>query len=298
MKAAPRGILPRLCVVVAEGVNMKNKIGVMAGLKENGHCFSQVRDFGLRCCQLVSWKPELWTARRAFEVRAESESAGVSMTALWAGWPGPARWNFTEGPTTLGIVPPALRAERVKALKSAGPFARDLGVPAVITHLGFIPENAPDPEFRAVVAAVREIAEHLGSVGLQFWFETGQETPVTMLRLMQEVGTANLGINLDPANLILYGRGNPVDALDVFGKHVRNVHAKDGLYPTDPMKLGREVKVGTGRVRWPEFVRRLGEIGFEGELIIEREISGEEQRRDIADTVAYLEGLLRSGDPH
>jgi len=80
----------------------------------------------------------------------------------------------------------------------------------------------------------------------------------------------------------------------VLGEYVRNVHAKDGLYPTDPMRLGSEVKVGQGRVRFPEFVKRLGEIGFKGEFIIEREISGEEQRRDIAATVEYLRGLLTS----
>ena len=107
-----------------------------------------------------------------------------------------------------------------------------------------------------------------------------------------QVGTGNLGVNLDPANLILYGKGNPIDALDVFGGHVRNVHAKDGMYPTDPMKLGREVKVGEGRVRFPEFVKRLGEVGFTGEFIIEREISGEQQKRDIADTVEYLKKLV------
>jgi sugar phosphate isomerase/epimerase len=165
-------------------------------------------------------------------------------------------------------------------------------VPAVITHLGFIPENPSDPEFPQVVEAVRDVALHLRSLGLEFWFETGQETPVTMLRLIQAVGTPNLGINLDPANLILYGKANPVDALDVFGAHVRNIHAKDAFYPTDPMKLGREVKVGTGRVRFPDFVRRLNEIGFTGEFIIEREISGEEQKKDIRETVAYLESLL------
>ncbi|MBN2584906.1 MAG: sugar phosphate isomerase/epimerase, partial [Planctomycetes bacterium] len=142
-------------------------------------------------------------------------------------------------------------------------------------------------------AAVREVAEFLKPLGMEFWFETGQETPVTMLRLIEAVGTGNLGVNLDPANLILYGRGNPIDALDVFGKYVRNVHAKDGLYPTDPMKLGTEVKVGQGRVRFPEFVARLREIGYTGEYIIEREISGEQQAKDIAETVDYLRTLLK-----
>ncbi len=78
----------------------------------------------------------------------------------------------------------------------------------------------------------------------------------------------------------------------MFGGYVRNVHAKDALYPTDPMKLGAEVKVGTGKVRFPEFIRRLDEIGFAGEFIIEREITGEQQAKDIRETVSYLEALL------
>lgn len=271
---------------------MANEIGVIAGLKAEGSSLQRVADFGLRVCQLSSWAPDLWTDRAASGVREESERLGVRITGLWAGWPGPKVWDFVEGPSTLGLVPAAYRSERVEALKSAGGFARLIGVPAVMTHLGFIPENASDPEFRDVADAVRDVAEHLGELGLDFWFETGQETPVTMLRLIRTVGTGNLGLNLDPANLILYGRGNPIDALDVFGEYVRNIHAKDGLYPTDPMKLGREVKVGQGRVRFPEFVKRLREIGFAGEFIIEREISGEEQRRDIAETVEYLRALL------
>ena len=113
-----------------------------------------------------------------------------------------------------------------------------------------------------------------------------------MLRLIHEVGTSNLGLNLDAANLILYGKANPIDALDVFGSYVRNVHVKDGLYPTDPMRLGAEVKVGEGKVRFPEFLGALNDLGYTGELIIEREISGEQQRRDIRDTVTYLKRLL------
>ncbi len=272
---------------------MANEIGVLAGLKAEGPSLQRVADFGLRVCQLSSWNQELWTDEAAGRVRGESERLKVRIAGLWAGWPGPKVWDFLKGPSTLGLVPAAYRKERVEALKRAGEFARRLGVPAVITHLGFIPENPSVPAFAEVADAVREVAEHLWKLGLEFWFETGQETPVTMLRLIERVGPEGLGVNLDPANLILYGKGNPIDALDVFGRHVRNIHAKDGMYPTDPMKLGRELKVGQGRVRFPEFVKRLKEIGFTGEFIIEREISGEEQRRDIADTVEYLRALLK-----
>ncbi len=271
---------------------MKNEIGVMAGLRPEGSSLAPVAEFGLKVCQLVSWNPDQDTEEAAKRVREESEKLGVRMSALWGGWPGPAKWNLIDGPTTLGIVPAEYREMRVAALKRAGEFASQVGLPAVITHLGFIPENPSDPVFSEMVETVRDIALSYKEKDIEFWFETGQETPVTMLRLIEQVGTGNLGVNLDPANLILYGKGNPIDALDVFGGHVRNVHAKDGMYPTDPMKLGREVKVGEGRVRFPEFVKRLGEVGFTGEFIIEREISGEQQKRDIADTVEYLKKLV------
>ena len=271
---------------------MANGIGVIAGLKPGGESLRKVAELGLGCCQLASWKPDIWTDEAASRVRAESEELGVRIAAFWSGYSGRKVWNLVEGPSTLGIVPEDMRAARVEELKRGGDFAKTLGAPATITHLGFIPEEPGDPRFEGVVKAVREIAAYLKQLGLEFWFETGQETPVTMLRLIEQVGTGNLGVNLDPANLILYGKGNPVDALDVFGRYVRNVHVKDGLYPTDPMKLGREVEVGEGRVRFPELVRRLSEVGFAGDYIIEREIGGEGQKEKIAATVEYLQGLL------
>ena len=269
-----------------------NRIGTLVSLRKDGPCFKELTEFGLRTCQLCTWSPDDWTPALAAQVRKEADAAGVNVTSLWAGWRGPGTWDFIHGPITLGLVPAAYRWERTQSMLKAGEFAAALGLKAVITHLGFIPENPADPAFAEIVATVRYIANDYSRRKLEFWFETGQETPVTLLRLIQQVGTGNLGINLDPANLILYGKGSPVDALDVFGAHVRNIHAKDGMYPTDPMKLGHEVKVGTGRVRFPEFVRRLHEVGFKGEYIIEREISGEQQRKDIAETVAYLDGLL------
>ena len=116
---------------------------------------------------------------------------------------------------------------------------------------------------------------------------------MVLLRVIEELGIGNFGINLDPANLILYGKGNPIDALDVFGQYVRNIHVKDGLYPTNGKELGREVQVGQGKVRFPEFMKRLLEIGFDGELIIEREIAeGEGQNHDIRETVANLQAWI------
>lgn len=264
------------------------EIGVINSLKNGGRCFDHVSQFGLHVCQLCSWDPSLATPEVAATAKAEAARAGVRVCAMWGGVPGPARWNFTEGPVTLGLVPPEHRRMRIDALKRWIDFSVWIGAPAVITHCGFIPENMTDPNYAPVVAAIREVAEYGKSKGIGFWFETGQETPVVLLRVIEEVGTGNLGINLDPANLILYGKGNPIDALDVIGPYVRNIHVKDGFYPTNGQNLGREVPVGQGRVRFPEFMRRLKEIGFTGELIIEREISGDQQVRDIRQCVADL----------
>ena len=272
---------------------MPNAIGVITSLPVEGPILAEVRDFGLKACQLSCWNLKAYTEDRVRVLRQELAETRIEVTSLWAGWPGPAVWDFVDGPRTLGIVPRRYRRRRVAALKQAADFAQATGIPAVVTHLGFIPENAADPAFAGVVETVKDVAVYCKERGLEFWFETGQETPVTMLRLITQVGTGNLGVNLDPANLILYGRASPVDSLDVFGSLVRGVHAKDGVYPTDPMKLGHEVKVGEGKVRFPELVRDLSALQYAGAYIIEREIRGDQQKRDIADTIRYLEGLLK-----
>jgi sugar phosphate isomerase/epimerase len=123
-------------------------------------------------------------------------------------------------------------------------------------------------------------------------YETGQETPITLLRAMTDVGLDNQFINLDTANLILYGKGNPLDALDVIGKLVRGIHAKDGLFPTDPKNLGEEVPLGQGKANFPLLIPRLKELGYDGPLTIEREISGPRQIDDIRKEKQYLEKLI------
>ncbi|MEI8079713.1 MAG: sugar phosphate isomerase/epimerase family protein [bacterium] len=267
-------------------------IGVINSLDQGGDCFAQVRQFGLNVCQLVSWDAAQATPAIAATVVKASQKAKVRVCAMWAGVPGPAKWNFLEGPSTLGLVPPEFRWARLEALKKWADFAAWIKAPAIITHCGFIPENPTDPNYPGVIVAIREVAEYCRGKGLEFWFETGQETPVTLLRTIERVGTGNLGINLDPANLILYGKGNPSDALDVFGKYVRNIHVKDGRYPTNGDQLGQEVTVGTGQVRFPEFMAKLKSLGFTGELIIEREISGAQQIKDIRKTVHNLKNWL------
>ena len=269
------------------------KVGVMCHLGTDiRERFAALRDAGFDNCQLCCWEVSILTDELAADVRLAMEEFGITVTAYWAGWSGPKAWNFTEGPTTLGIVPEQYRATRVAELKQGADFAAKIGVTDVITHAGFLPENPTDPLYPAVLAAMRELSDYMAAKGQYFLLESGQETPVTLLRFITECPAGNVGVNLDSANLILYGKANPVDALDVIGPYVRGVHAKDGLYPTNGMSLGREVKVGDGKVNFPAFVSRLKEVGYTGALTIEREISGEQQKKDIAETKAYLEGLI------
>lgn len=249
---------------------------------------------GFAHCQLLSWVPAQWTQAEADALRTISAETGVAITAFWCGWVGPTIWNFTEGPETLGIVPVAYRFARMQNLMDGADFARLLGIEDVVSHMGFIPETPTDANYPGVVAAMITIAEHLKKQGQNLLFETGQETPVTLLRLFEDVGTGNLFVNLDPANLLMYGKGNPVDALDVIGGYIRGVHAKDGLYPTNGRALGEEVKVGTGKVNFPALLQRLRALGYDGSLTIEREIEGQQQLEDILATKVYLEQLIES----
>ena len=254
--------------------------------------FADAAAQGFRHCQLVSWDPQYWTDANAEEVRALTREFGIEITAFWCGWVGPKMWNFTEGPETLGIVPVAYRAERLRNLMDGSAYARRLGIADIVTHMGFIPENMTDPNWPGVVAAIKALAKTLKANGQNLLFETGQETPVVLMRLFEAVGTDNLFVNLDPANFILYGKASPVDALDVIGDYVRGVHAKDGFYPTNGSELGREVKVGEGRVNFPLLLKGLRAHGYDGSLTIEREITGEQQIRDIIDTRKYLNELI------
>jgi sugar phosphate isomerase/epimerase len=253
--------------------------------------FQTVVDLGLASCQVCSWDPAVWTDATAQRLTAEAGSRGIRVTTFWAGWPGPAVWNFVDGPKTIGLVPPAHRAARVAVLKQAATFAAKCQLPSVTTHVGFLPEDPNDPQFEGTVVAVREVASCCGDQGLGFWFETGQETPVTLLRTIERVSAGNLGVNFDTANVILYGKANPVDALDVIGSYVRGVHAKDGLYPTDGTSLGREVPLGEGKVDFPALVGKLKSIGYTGALTIEREIAGQQQRIDVTRAIELLRPL-------
>ena len=251
-----------------------------------------LRENGFDSCQILSWKPELRTEECLSELKSLIAEYGVTVSAFWCGWEGPCEWNFYEGQKTIGLVPPEYREMRVKNLCDGADFAKKLGVEDVVTHMGFIPESPYDPNWEGFCDAVKQVALHCRENGQNLLFETGQETPVAMLRCFETVGTDNLGINLDTANLILYGKANPADALDVFGKYVRNLHAKDGFYPTNGHDLGEEARLGDGKVDFRAVFKKLRELGYDRYVTIEREIEGEQQIADIRYAKEYLTDII------
>ncbi len=266
------------------------RMGLIIGIgNDPDAAMAKIKALGLPTCQAYA---EEFGEGLAGKLVAALEKYGIEATSIVVGGPGKEVWDFYGGPVTIGLVPRATRAARIAQIKKASDFAKECGVPAVQTHCGFIPENPNEELYKETVAAMREVAEYCRKNGQNFRYETGQETPITLVRAIQDVGLDNQGLNFDLANLILYGKANPVDAIEILGPYVQGIHAKDGLWPTNPKELGEEVAIGKGKVDFPRIIARLKEMKYPGAVTIEREISGPQQMEDVRGAKEYLERLI------
>jgi L-ribulose-5-phosphate 3-epimerase len=253
----------------------------------------RVHDMGFTNCFLsLDGYINKFTADAAKQIADLLGKYEVTATTVEVVGPPPLEWNFTRGPSTIGLVPPQTRAARIDALRQVSDFAKLIGVSQVQTHCGFIPEDPADSLYPGAVEAIKIVAQHCHENGQYFLMETGQETPTTMSRMIRDVSMPNLAVGLDTANLILYGKANPVDAVDILGSHVRSVHAKDGKWPTDPSELGQEVLIGKGLVDFKTVFTKLHRLGYQGAITIERETSGPQQIEDVKNEKIYLERIL------
>jgi len=256
--------------------------------------FRRVRELGFNNCFLsLDGYIGGFTSAVVSQFRDLIAKYNLTVTAVEVVGPGRLEWNFTEGPSTIGLVPPGTRAARIDALRQVSSFAKQLGILQVQTHCGFIPEDPADPLYAQTVEAIREVARICQRNGQYFLMETGQETPTTMSRMLRDVAMPNLAVGLDTANLILYGKANPDDAVDILGPHIRSIHAKDGRWPTDPNQLGEEVLIGKGLVNFKEVFTKLHRLGYVGAVTVERETSGPQQIQDVRQEKLYLENILR-----
>ena len=282
---------PKVAPTVAANEGKKPlRLGLIIGSgSDPDAAMAKVHDLGLPTCQVYV---EVIEDSLAGRLRRALNKYQIEATSLVVGGPGKEVWDFYGGPLTIGLVPRETRDARIAHIKKASDFAKQCGIAAVQTHCGFISENPNDPVYKETIAAMRDVAEYCQRNGQNFRYETGQETPITLVRAMQDVGLNNQGVNFDLANLILYGKANPVDAIELLGPYIQGIHAKDGLWPTNPKELGPEVPIGKGKVDFPQIIARLKEMNYRGAVTIEREISGPQQMEDVRASKAYLEKLI------
>ncbi len=247
-----------------------------------------VRDLGFSTCQLnlKNYSPEL-----AKRLHATLEKYKLSPITLICMGPGVYTYNFKDGPSTIGLVPRETRQARVERLNQGIDFCKAAGIPAVHAHFGFIPEDPKDTLYTEFIETMKKLGEYALKQNIDIYFETGQETPITLLRAIEDIGTGNLFVNYDMANLVMYGKANSLDGLKVLGKYIKSFHAKDGLYPTDPYGLGKEVLIPNGEVNFPGIISFLKKMNFRGNITIECELSGS-KKEYISVTKKYLEKLI------
>jgi sugar phosphate isomerase/epimerase len=252
---------------------------------------ADIKALGVRCGQLgIPGSMELGE-NAAADWKAAIEEQEFTVVTVFAAYNGESYADIPTVQRTVGFIPDGSRAERERRTLAVSDFAAAIGVESIACHIGFVPEDPSDRDYIAVRDLVRRICDHASRHGQTFALETGQEPAHVLLEFIKDCGRPNLGINFDPANMILYGTGDPIEALGVLAKHVLSVHCKDGDWPPkdSPASLGTERPLGEGAVGMEKFVAKLKEVGFKGPLNIEREAENQEQRMtDMRAAVPFL----------
>jgi L-ribulose-5-phosphate 3-epimerase len=193
---------------------------------------------------------------------------------------------------TGGVVPDVTWDENWRNIQAVAALAARLGLKLVTFHAGFLPHDETDPDFRKLLERIDRIAGVFARDGIALGFETGQETAETLAAFLRVLGRKDVGVNFDPANMILYDKGEPLAALRTLGPWIRQCHLKDARRTRVPGTWGEEVAVGTGEVDWASFLGTLDALGFRGDLCIERE-AGTQRVADIRAGRLHLESLVR-----
>lgn len=272
------------------------EIGVMFwGGRDPVETLREVKGLGVRCGQIgVPGDMDLGrSAQDAWKSALAAEQ--FTIVTVFAAFQGESYADIPTVQSTVGFIPPATRVEREKRTLECSDFAAALGVPSIATHIGFVPEDSSHPDYVAVREMVRRVCDHAAAHKQTFALETGQEPAQTLLHFFKDADRANLRINFDPANMILYGTGDPIEALGVLARHVVSVHAKDGDWPPKGVAgaLGKEKALGQGAVGMERFIEKLKQIGYRNPLNVERECHDRQERlRDIKMGVGLLQRLV------
>jgi sugar phosphate isomerase/epimerase len=255
-----------------------------------------VQEVGVKTVHLHAPHPESRTPERIKELKERLQDLDITPTCVFAGFAGESYADIPTVERTIGLAPPATRAARLAELKHIADFAAEMNSPAVGLHIGFVPHDPDDPEYPALLAATRDICDYASVRGLNVHLETGQEPVDVLIRFIKDSERDNLFVNFDPANMILYGAGEPLPALVKLAPYVRSVHCKDATWSDQPGKTwGQEMPLGEGHVDMEAYLQTLLTIGYHGPLTIEREIPQEKERQkaEILSAVTLLNDIKR-----
>jgi len=223
-------------------------------------------------------------------------AAGFRMSGTMLGFPGEDYTTPAHIQKTGGFGDPATRPERLERFMWAIDRTKALGLSDMMLHAGFIPEPK-EPDRKPFLDTLAKVSELAKAKGVTVAFETGQETADLLRLTLDELKCPNLKVNFDPANMLLYDKGDPIRAVEILGPDIRSVHVKDANRPTVPGQWGEEVPLGQGQANIKRFVQTLKKVGYRGPLCIEREVGDQPARvRDIAHGIKYLKECLVSRD--
>ena len=270
-------------------------IGVFASVDAGlGVAWNVISELKLPTIQLHAPHEQKRNQQAAETFRSQLDKMDVQCTAVFGGFEGESYADIPTVVKTVGLVPEATRAGRLSEMLEIANFTKWLGCDTVALHLGFIPHDSAVDGYSDIVKVTQQLCDHCGEQDQYLHLETGQETAEGLLEFIEQVGRKNLKINFDPANMILYGTGEPIEALKKVGHHVRSVHCKDGTWSDQPGETwGAEVPLGKGDVGMETYLTTLKEIGYQGPLTIEREIpqDPERQRAEIGQAIDLLTEL-------
>jgi len=237
-------------------------------------------ELGIPTIQLHAPHQSTRTPEHAAEFLKRISEHRIELTAVFGGFEGESYADIPTVEQTVGLVPESTRDSRVTEMKEISDFAKHLKCNVIALHLGFVPHDTSSDRYKEIVKITRDLCAHAKANQQSLHLETGQETAEGLVKFIDDVAADNLFVNFDPANMILYGTGQPIEALKMLGDKVRSVHCKDAKWAANPGKeWGQEVPLGDGDVGIETYLSTLKEIGYDGPLTIEREIPQEPERQ-------------------
>ena len=258
--------------------------------KNTQDMIARVKELGLQHVQLALGALAQMDDKQKHQELGLLTRSGLIFTSGMIGFPGEDYTTIATIKKTGGYVSEKEFPLRRQLTKAAGQIAVDMGITLVSAHIGFVPPSS-DPNYDQMVTRVGEIAGDFRSLGLTLLMETGQETATELLQFLNDLSATNVKVNFDPANMILYGAGDPIEAISVLDRHIGHVHVKDATLSNAPgAAWGTEVPFGTGQVPPKEFLRALADAGYTGPLAIERE-AGENRMADIRFAIETLQAV-------